>query len=210
MAKSLIKSIITDLSLSISAKGHATLLSSGGNSPIKILNLLSMSNSLDWSCINASLIDDRMVHKNHKDSNEKILIENLAVNSAKDVNIISLRKNPEKISKLKRPFDIVLMGFGYDGHFASLFPTHIKEKNLFSLNAKPDIFLLKKQGIPKHRRITMNLSMILKSKRIILISSNKEKNKVIKQAKTDKQMPLYFLLNQKKIKIEILSGTKLC
>ena len=132
MAKSLIKSIIRDLSLAISAKGHATLLSSGGNSPIKILNLLSMSNSLDWSCINASLIDDRMVHKNHKDSNEKILIENLAVNSAKDVNIISLCKNAEKISKLKRPFDIVLMGFGYDGHFASLFPTHIKEKNLFS------------------------------------------------------------------------------
>ena len=58
-------------------------------------------------------------------------------------------------------------------------------------------------GDPKHERVSMNLSLILQSKKIILISSSDQKNKVIQQAYTDKTLPLHYLLNQNITEIDI-------
>ena len=59
-------------------------------------------------------------------------------------------------------------------------------------------------GDPLHPRITMNLSMILNSRRIILLVSNEKKYDLVIQAKINKKLPLYYLLNQNKVEIEII------
>ena len=41
------------------------------------------------------------------------------------------------------------------------------------------------------------------SKRTILISNNKDKNEVIEEAYTNKDLPLHYLLKQKKVEVEI-------
>ena len=99
----------------------------------------------------------------------------------------------------------MLLGMGEDGHFASLFPSLI-ESNIeyFNLYAEPDIFFTEPMGSPCHKRVSMNLSMILQSENIFLLVSSNKKNDVLKQAKFDKNLPLYYLLNQSQKEIKII------
>jgi 6-phosphogluconolactonase len=179
---------------------------SGGSSPIKIFNDLSFMD-LDWTKVNITLVDDRLVDKSHNDSNEKLVIENLMINKAANLNFISLCNSPEKILDINRPFDIMLLGMGEDGHFASLFPSLIKTNpNYFDLSSIPEIIYTDALGSPCHKRISMNLSMILQSKKIFLLIPNEKKLDVYEEAKNNKKIPLYFLLNQTKTKITIITS----
>ena len=48
----------------------------------------------------------------------------------------------------------------------------------------------------------MNLSMLIDAKRCILLVPNSDKRKIVERAFKDKQLPLYFFLNQERTKIE--------
>jgi len=194
------------LKLTIKDKGTASFVVSGGSSPIKIFHELSFMN-LDWTKVNITLVDDRFVDKFHNDSNEKLVIENLMINKAANLNFISLCNSPEKVLNINRPFDIMLLGMGDDGHFASLFPSLIKTNpNYFDLSSLPEIIYTEALGSPCHKRVSMNLSMILQSNKIFLLIPNKNKLDVYKEAKNNKKIPLYFLLNQFKTKINIITS----
>ena len=192
------------LSNAIKTKGSASFIASGGSSPVTIFNDLSASN-LDWANIEVTLVDDRSVNKSHVDSNEKLLNENLFVNKASNASFISLKSDPTEVYKIKQPFDLMLLGMGEDGHFASLFPSMINTNiEYFNIDSKPEIIYSEPLGSPLHERISMNLAMILNSKNIILLVSNSKKLDVLTKAKTNKNLPLYYLINQKLVDIEIL------
>jgi 6-phosphogluconolactonase len=198
-----INSIIAHLNSSINEFGSASIVTCGGSSPINIFKQLSLRDDIDWSNVNLTLLDDRKVSIDHPDSNEKLLIDHFAKNSAQNINIVSLCNCPNEVLEIKRPFDIMLVGLGGDGHFASLFPELVDNKECFDVDANPEILFLGEMGDPKHERVSMNLSLILQSKKIVLISSSDQKNKVIQQAFTDKALPLYYLLNQNIAEIDI-------
>jgi 6-phosphogluconolactonase len=198
-----INSIIDCLNSSINDIGSASIVTCGGSSPVNIFEQLSLRSDIDWSKVYLTLLDDRKVSIDHPDSNEKLLIDYFAKNSAHTINIVSLCNYPNEVLKIKRPFDIMLIGLGGDGHFASLFPELVGNHECFDLNADPKILFLGEMGDPKHERVSMNLSLILQSKKIILISSSDQKNKIIEQAFTDKALPLYYLLNQNIAEIDI-------
>jgi len=198
-----INSIIAHLNSSINEFGSASIVTCGGSSPINIFKQLSLRDDIDWSKVNLTLLDDRKVSIDHPDSNEKLLIDHFAKNSAQNINIVSLCNSPNEVLEIKRPFDIMLIGLGGDGHFASLFPELVDNKECFDVDANPEILFLGEMGDPKHERVSMNLSLILQSKKIILISSSDQKNKIIEQAFTDKALPLYYLLNQNIAEIDI-------
>jgi 6-phosphogluconolactonase len=192
------------LSNAIKNKGSASFIASGGSSPVPIFKDLSASN-LDWANIEVTLVDDRSVNKSHVDSNEKLLNDNLFVNKASNASFISLKSDPSEVYKINQPFDLMLLGMGEDAHFASLFPSMINTNiEYFNIDSKPEIIYTEPMGSPLHERISMNLAMILNSKNIILLVSNAKKLDVLTKAKTNKNLPLYYLLNQKLVDIEIL------
>jgi 6-phosphogluconolactonase len=192
------------LSNAIKNKGSASFIASGGSSPVPIFNDLSTSN-LDWANIEVTLVDDRSVNKSHADSNEKLLNDNLFVNKASNASFISLKSDPSEVYKINQPFDLMLLGMGEDAHFASLFPSMINTNiEYFNIDSKPEIIYTEPMGSPLHERISMNLAMILNSKNIILLVSNAKKLDVLTKAKTNKNLPLYYLFNQKLVDIEIL------
>ena len=200
------KQIFNILELTIEKKGSASFVVSGGSSPIKIFNELSLMD-LDWSKVTISLVDDRVVDKSHDDSNEKLVIENLMINKASNSNFVSLCNSPQDILNINRPFDVMLLGMGEDGHFASLFPQLIKtNSSYFEPSSTPEIIHTEPMGNPCHKRVSMNLSMILQSNNVFLLIPNKKKLEVYEQAKNDKELPLYFLLNQKNTTINIITS----
>ena len=111
-----------------------------------------------------------------------------------------------EILKLKRPFDVMVLGMGIDGHFASLFPDMISDKNALNLSSQPEIINTHVKGTPAFKRITMNLSMILESNFCCLILDGDDKINVYKNSIFDKSVPVYYLINQNKIKIHIIKN----
>ena len=192
------------LSEAIAIKKAASFVVSGGSSPITIFQELSNAD-LDWSKITITLVDDRAVDKNHDDSNEKLLNEYLLINKASNANFVSLFTDSVNVKNIKGGYDLMLLGMGEDAHFASLFPSMIETSpEHFNINSKPEIIYTEPMGNPLHPRVSMNLSMILDSKKIILLASNSNKSEMISQAKNNTSLPLYYLFNQELVNIEIL------
>ena len=202
IASKIATSIARTLEESIMKNGSATLVVSGGSSPIKIFHYLNKL-PIQWPKVTIILGDDRMLDADNIDSNDKLIRENLIINKAEYANYISLSDPLFKSTELKFPFDISLLGMGLDGHFASLFPALLNNSSLFNINAPHEIYISNiPLGRPSHKRITMNLSMLLDTHRCILLVSSESKRRVLDQANDDVSLPLYHLINQNKIKLE--------
>ncbi len=198
--------ILDLLDQSVKSKGFASFIVSGGSSPVAIFQEMSQMNA-NWSSIDVSLVDDRVVDPTHTDSNEKLVNDLLITNNASNANFISICNDTESLKGLNRPYTVMLLGMGEDGHFASLFPSLIKSNiEYFNLFAEPDIFFTEPMGSPCHSRVSMNLNMILQSENIFLLVSSKKKYDILKKAEFDKSLPLYYLLNQNKKKINIIQN----
>jgi len=198
------QTILNELEKDLYENTLSTFIVSGGSSPVQIFKDLSAMDA-KWSNINISLVDDRVVDLNHEDSNEKLVKELLIKDKAKDASFISICNQSNDLLTLKRPFNVMLLGMGEDGHFASLFPKLIETNpEYFDLESDAEIFFTEPMGDPCHKRVSMNLSMILESKNIFLLVSSEKKLQVLNQAKSDKSLPLYYLLNQDKADIKII------
>ena len=199
---SLTNSIVDSLISSINLNGHASFVVCGGNSPLPLYNNLSKKD-LDWSKVSIFLGDDRVVHADHPDSNNYLIHHNLLQNNAASASFYSLIDLKISIEDMKRPFDVVLLGLGNDGHFASLFPAQLGNADAFDITASPSLIISDQElGSPCYKRISMNLSLLMDTRRCILLVPNEDKRKIVEKALEDNQLPLHFLLNQKKTKVE--------
>ena len=195
-------SIVDSLISSINLNGHASFVVCGGNSPLPLYNNLSKKD-LDWSKVSIFLGDDRVVPADHVDSNNYLIHHNLLQNNAASASFYSLIHLKISIEDMKRPFDVVLLGLGNDGHFASLFPAQLGNADAFDITASPGLIISDQElGSPCYKRISMNLSLLMDTKRCILLVPNENKRQIVERALEDNQLPLHFLLNQKKTKVE--------
>src|SRR6056300_1274568 len=115
------QTIFNELEKDLFDNAKSTLIVSGGSSPVQIFRDLSAMQT-KWHDVNISLVDDRLVDINHEDSNEKLVNDLLIKDKAKDASFISICNQTIDLFNLKRPFCVMLLGMGEDGHFASLFP----------------------------------------------------------------------------------------
>jgi 6-phosphogluconolactonase len=195
--------IADHLSLAIAERGAASLIVSGGSSPLAIFKALTAM-KIDWAKVTISLVDDRDVPADHKDSNELLLQTHLLKGEIASTNFISLARDPDKVAMIARPFDVMLLGMGTDGHFASLFPDMVSDEAAFGLGAAPTILRTGIKGSPAHPRVTMNLAMILQSSHIYLLVNGAAKTAVFADAQHNHNLPIAALLQQKITNIEII------
>jgi len=115
----------------IDIRGAATLVVSGGSTPKGFFRKLS-GKAIDWSKVTVTLADERWVPPGHADSNHRLVQENLlqgGAGSASFIPLVSEHAHPraavdeitQALSRLGT-LDVVILGMGGDGHFASLFP----------------------------------------------------------------------------------------
>ena len=191
-----IELITKNLSSSINKFQNASIAVPGGTSPIKIFNELSKQ-KLDWSKVQITLVDDRLVDPDNDHSNQKLIKDYLLKNDIKKSKFFTLNKNLIKDDNVKFPLDICLLGIGNDGHFASLFPNMINNTNMLDPKSKSSIDEVKANGNPFVPRISMNLPLILSSNLIILLIKGKLKQEVLREAYNNKNIPLYYLLKHR-------------
>lgn len=183
--------LLAGLSQAIEEKGHACLVLSGGSSPVPVFAALAET-QFAWDSVRITLVDERAVPASHSDSNEALVRRHLMKGHASQAQFIPLFENDTAFDDIGVG-DVALLGMGTDGHFASLFPDMIGDKQAFSLDAAPAIIITGPQGSPIHPRISMNLSLIHKIEHCCLLLPNAEKVSIFERAKTDESLPVHYL-----------------
>jgi len=189
---------------SIDKNGDCKICVSGGSSPNKALIQLSKSNKIDWSRVIFFLTDERVTSINSKDSNYYNLYSIFKNNPASiksfyDGFIIdkSLIRYQEHISKYLKSddqdFDLLILGFGEDGHIASLFPD-----DKVHLERQEDVIHINKK-INGFDRLTLSMKRLKKSKKTIIISYGQTKYNLLKSDIKNEYPISEFLKDQKNV-----------
>jgi 6-phosphogluconolactonase len=207
LENALANSIISALENQLKISGSATLLVSGGTSPIGLFRILSSSN-LDWSKITVGLVDERFVPITDEKSNALLVKENLLINNASKATFIGMVNNSENrelnliqankdYTTFKEKTTVCILGMGEDGHTASLFPNDKNsEKNLFSTIESLDLINTQAPVFPENR-ITCPKSLIVKSKNLYLMISGEKKLEILNESLEQKYPISYFAEKEK-------------
>jgi 6-phosphogluconolactonase len=182
------------LGIKLSTHERASLMVSGGSTPLMCFKALSKSEVI-WSRVDITLTDERDVPRDHPASNEKMIREHLLVANASRANFVAL--NTGNIQTL-HPFACTLVGMGEDGHFASLFPDSPELEE--GLNSESETVKVTTPS-SDYNRTSATLNTISDSDLIILlIFGNVKKNIVEAPA----GYPINHVLSQEQTPVRII------
>ena len=207
--------IKVDLEEAIQVRGAASLVVSGGRTPLKLFQQLSLE-SIDWSRVLVTLADERWVDTTEEASNERLVRQHLLIGQAARARFIGL-KNPaptpeagadwawRALSRVPHPYDVIVLGMGDDGHTASLFPGSLALARALDPTAAPGCVAVNALAAP-HARVSLNLAALLDSRRIILHIEGEAKWRVYQKARTAgsmSEMPIRAVLHQQEVPVDV-------
>ncbi len=183
LAEGLALNVAKQLSDAIEAKGTATLVVSGGRSPVAFFQHL-VKQPLDWSNVVVSLADERWVPVEHADSNAGLLKKYLLQGPAAKAQFLSLysasanlEQAAEQADRLLSELpviDVLVLGMGDDGHTASLFPGSPNLAEALAADGTRRCYPMLAPTVP-HQRLTMSRALLASARHKILSISGQSK-----------------------------------
>jgi 6-phosphogluconolactonase len=203
------------LSEALESRSFASLVVSGGRSPVAFLERLSEC-ELEWRRVVVGLVDERWVPADSQDSNEGLVRRHLLRGKAQRARLVPLagdEASPEeglaaaerRISCLPAPFDVLVLGMGADGHTASWFPDAPETPTAMDPRTSHRLAVVHPRSAP-HARITLTLPAVLSSRWIALQVQGEEKVKVLGRvaASADAgRWPIAAILSQSEVPLDI-------
>lgn len=196
------------LNRGIATTGRASIALSGGSTPVELFENLSLLD-LSWKDVDITLVDERWVKATDKNSNERLVRNHLLQHRAAAANFIAMKNSAvtagagekgceKQLQNISRPFDVLVLGLGGDGHTASLFPGAKKLAAATAMDSGRTCMALTPLTAP-HERMSLTLPVILDSRQLFLHITGPEKKDVLKRALGDgplEDMPIRFVLRQ--------------
>ncbi len=215
LASALSGEIRVELSEAIATRGNASLVVSGGRTPVQLFHDLA-TESLPWRHVLITLADERWVDTTHESSNERLVRSELLRERAKDARFIGLKNAAasaaegsewawRSLARMPRPIDVLLLGMGDDGHTASLFPNSPGLSEALNTSRPPACVAMQAPAAPVER-ISLNLSALQDARRIILHIQGETKWLVYQQAKQRGpvvECPVRAVLHQQDTPVEV-------
>ena len=166
-------------------RGSALLALSGGSSPFPIYRSLA-EEDLGWAEVTIIPVDERLVPENDKLSNTAKLREVFEPAGAR---VLGLFPDPETdplppsaLDVVDLPADLLWLGMGGDGHFASVFPGPDYERAFATEN---DTVFVNPFPMPAEApvgRLSISPRAIAASRRLILVIAGRDKRAVFDRA----------------------------
>lgn len=215
LANALAGELKVDLEEAVAARGAASLVVSGGKTPLHLFEQLRKE-TLPWSKVWVTLADERWVDTQADASNERLVREHLLQDAASHAHFVGL-KNPaatpeagadwatRALTRVPHPYDVVVLGMGEDGHTASLFPGSLALSRGIDTAAAPACIAVNALTAP-HARISLNLSALLDARRIVLHMEGVAKWDVYQRARTPgpvAELPVRGVLLQKDVPVDV-------
>ncbi|AVE05396.1 6-phosphogluconolactonase [Pseudomonas palleroniana] len=168
LADGLANDVAEQLRAAISARGDATLVVSGGRSPVAFFQSLAKQ-GLDWSKVTVTLADERWVPVEHADSNAGLLKQHLLQGPAAKARFLSLYSaaanledaalQADRLLGELPAIDVLVLGMGDDGHTASLFPNSPNLSDALQPNGTRRCWPMLAPTVP-HQRLTMSRALL--------------------------------------------------
>src|ERR1700674_3128387 len=216
LSRALADQIASNLKTAIAARGLASLVVSGGKSPIKLFEALRIQ-ELDWSRVCIALADERWVDPADPASNERLVREVLLKDGAAAARFTGLKNGcatPDlgagmawsTLNGVPRPFDVLVLGMGDDGHTASLFPDSPNLQLALDETAAAGCIGMRSPTTPE-ARLSLNLTALLDSRRIVILITGESKWRTYiaaVQPGAVERMPVRAVLRQQHTPVEVI------
>lgn len=187
----LAEQIVVALRLGIALRGRASMALAGGRTPVPLFRLLGEA-ELDWARVGITLTDERWVDARHPGSNAALVRQELLSGRAGAARFLPLYDGSasaagatanvwENLRPLARPIDVVLLGMGEDGHFASLFPGEPGLPTALDVAAAPACVAMRAPVEPRER-ISLNLAALMQARRVFLLVTGAAKRELLVSA----------------------------
>lgn len=215
LARAVAGEIKVDLDEAIAARGRASLVVSFSEIGRELLGTLSQE-ALDWSKVWITLADECWVDTQSEFSHERQVRATLLQNAAQSAHFIGL-KNPaptpeagadwvtRALTRIARPFDVLILTLGADGEIAGLFPNSLALHKAADSQATPGCVAVHSLSLP-HARITLNLQAMLDSRSVLLIVRGDESLLTLERAQREgpyAEVPARLIVRQKTTPLEI-------
>lgn len=205
LATSLAQAVADALRDAIDSHDHATLVVSGGRSPIAFFKALAQQ-PLPWAKVLVSLADERWVPVSHADSNEALVRQHLLQGPAAEARLLGLYHSAGSLEEAARlteqtlsdlpPIDVLVLGMGNDGHTASLFPDSPNLHEALQDDCPRRCLPMLAPTVP-HQRLTLTLPLLKAARLPLLAIEGQGKLNVLEQAlqhRDHKKMPISAFL----------------
>jgi 6-phosphogluconolactonase len=216
LAQALASDVAQTLTRAIDARGGASLVVSGGKTPVKFFEQLR-AKPIEWRRVCIALADERWVDPGDPGSNERMVREVLLKDRAAEARFAGLKNaapSPdlgavsawETFARIPRPFDVTMLGMGDDGHTASLFPGSPNLSIALAATAAAGCVGMWAPSAPQPR-LSLNLSALLDSRRILILIEGEGKLGTYEAAAGAgpiEEMPVRAVLRQSRVPVEVI------
>lgn len=211
LAAALADAVATGLRDAIGKRGQAVLAVSGGTTPAMFFRALARK-PLDWKAVTVVLVDERFVPPSSARSNERLVTLNLLQADAAAASFVGLfgpgdiddaaAHADDRIAGLK-PFDVVILGMGLDGHTASFFSDAPNLASMLDVAGVRNVYAVKSEtaGEP---RLTLSLSALTAAKRIFVhIEGLGKKERLLEVLAGEDNSPIFDVIEHTKGTVDI-------
>jgi 6-phosphogluconolactonase len=208
--------ISTRLAAAVARRGRASLVATGGTTPGPLYDALA-AQPAPWEHVEVTLTDERWVDPASADSNEGLVRRRLLVDRAAAAAFVPLKSTDATprdaelavdgaLKAMPRPFDVMILGMGEDGHICSLFP-HAPELRIATDPAAPLVCAVDRpDAAGAAERISMTIPAVLGSRWIALLIEGSSKLKVVARARelgAIAELPVRAVLGQAETPVEV-------
>ena len=202
--------IVARLKQDVARRGNASMALSGGTTPGPLFDLLTRRDA-PWDKIWITLSDERWIATDQDGSNEHLVRTQLLRGKAAGAHFVGMKTTDAKarggeakanamIASIPRPFTVMLLGMGDDGHTASLFP-YAPELNETLNTTDPALVraVIAKGAQQTAERISLSLRAIIDSEWIVVLIKGAAKRVAYEAAAAGnnvQEMPVRAVLNQ--------------
>lgn len=199
------------LTAGLAARGHASLVGTGGRSPAPVYDALQDAD-LDWGRVTITLSDERFVPATSPDSNAALIGARLLQGRAAAATFLPLYSDApsaeacadiaEPHLRALAPFDMLFLGMGEDGHVASLIPgSPVMQMGLDPSGARFVIGVPAGVGSPPVARISLTLPALLAARTTLILIKGEVKRQIVERGSG---LPVHALIKQATAPVRVL------
>jgi 6-phosphogluconolactonase len=184
--------ILSAADAAIAARGEFRLVLAGGTTPGQVYRQLAAS-AADWVHWHIYFGDERCLPATGPERNSRMAATAWLDHSdipPENVHPIPAELGPQaaaqqyaRLVAAARPFDLVLLGMGEDGHTASLFPghVHLAGKQVHAVSDAPK---------PPRERVSLSLEALSDSHHVLILVTGPGKREAVRRWRAGADLPI--------------------